>query len=144
MDHTNKRVYNQILNLSAFRFLNTSIMYGFKLRKQYRMTIINAILNGNPENINYAIDFIRHNLPTILKSYVLCSIMQFLFSLFLYFLLYNFTFYFLYYKQSIPIKTCYLRAKIILSFLLRFRCNGKYLIVRTISIGKVLLKNRFL
>jgi len=37
MDHTDKRIYNQILNLSAFRFLNASIMYGLKLRKQYRM-----------------------------------------------------------------------------------------------------------
>lgn len=36
------------------------------------MTIVNAILNGNPANVNYAIDFIRNNLRTILKSYVLC------------------------------------------------------------------------
>ncbi|XP_011050630.1 PREDICTED: aminopeptidase N-like [Acromyrmex echinatior] len=50
------------------RFLNASIIYRLKLRKQYRMTIINAVLNGNPENVNYAIDFIHHNLPLILKS----------------------------------------------------------------------------
>ncbi|KAG5311631.1 AMPN Aminopeptidase, partial [Acromyrmex insinuator] len=50
------------------RFLNASIIYRLKLRKQYRMTIINAVLNGNPENVNYTIDFIHHNLPLILKS----------------------------------------------------------------------------
>ncbi|XP_071569022.1 aminopeptidase N [Temnothorax nylanderi] len=50
------------------RYLNTSVTYGFKLRKQYRMTIVNAVLNGNPENVIYAIDFIRNNLRTILKS----------------------------------------------------------------------------
>ncbi|XP_011706295.1 PREDICTED: aminopeptidase N-like [Wasmannia auropunctata] len=50
------------------RYLNTSITYGLELRKQYRMTIVNAILNGNLENVNYVIDFIRNNLRTILKS----------------------------------------------------------------------------
>lgn len=49
------------------RYLNVSITYEL-LRKQYRMTIVNAVLNGNSENVNYVIDFIRNNLHTILKT----------------------------------------------------------------------------
>nr|XP_012230590.1 PREDICTED: thyrotropin-releasing hormone-degrading ectoenzyme-like [Linepithema humile] len=49
--------------------LNLSItLTDTKLRKQYRMTMVTAILNGNPENVNYVIDFLDHNLSAILKS----------------------------------------------------------------------------
>lgn len=54
-----------------------SIIYEFNLRKQYRMMIINAILNGNPENVNYIIDFILNNLHVVLKSYVLFVLFPF-------------------------------------------------------------------
>lgn len=49
------------------KYLNMSITYEFNLRKQYRMMIINAVLNGNPENVNYVIDFIFNNLHAVLK-----------------------------------------------------------------------------
>ncbi|XP_025270276.1 aminopeptidase N-like [Camponotus floridanus] len=49
------------------KYLNISITYEFNVRKQYRMMINNAVLNGNPENVNYVIDFIHNNLHAILK-----------------------------------------------------------------------------
>ncbi|XP_011865488.1 PREDICTED: uncharacterized protein LOC105560735 [Vollenhovia emeryi] len=49
------------------RYLSTSMTHELKLRKQYRMTIVNAVLNGNPENVIYVIRFIYNNLHTILE-----------------------------------------------------------------------------
>ncbi|XP_050466641.1 aminopeptidase N-like [Cataglyphis hispanica] len=49
------------------KYLNMSITYEFNIRKQYRMMIINAVLDGNPENVNYVIDFIQNNLHAVLK-----------------------------------------------------------------------------
>lgn len=64
-----------------------SITYEFNIRKQYRMVIINAVLNGNPENVNYVIDFIHNNLHAVLKLYVK---FVFLFSLLYIYITYKF------------------------------------------------------
>lgn len=49
------------------KYLNMSITDEFNIRKQYRIMIINAVLNGNSENVNYVIDFILNNLHAVFK-----------------------------------------------------------------------------
>lgn len=40
------------------------------IRKQYRIAIINAILNGDSRNAAYVLEFVRHNLEKIIDLYV--------------------------------------------------------------------------
>jgi len=54
------------------------------------MTIVNAVLNGNPKNVNYAIDFIRNNLRTILKLYVSCVLIFFILQFIFYYIVLHF------------------------------------------------------
>ncbi|KAG7211605.1 hypothetical protein KM043_010860 [Ampulex compressa] len=69
--HTEQELLLNSLGCTADRdliheYLNASISLKHGIRKQYRATIVNAVLNGNPTNVNHVLEFLQNNLGRII------------------------------------------------------------------------------
>lgn len=53
-----------------YRYLDVSISNEKNVRKQQRIMIVNAILDGNVKNVDHVLKFVQSNLTRIIELYV--------------------------------------------------------------------------